>query len=376
MNERIPAEVFPPGEFLNDELEARGWTQTEFAEIIRRPVRLVNEIIMGKKSITTDTARDFSAALGTSPQYWLNLQTAYDLWRTAPTQSDEQISRDAWLRERFPVREMIKRGWVQSSENFEVLESRTFDFFGIANRNDEPQLCHAARRDYNRPYSQFQEAWLFRVKQLAKMQNVPMYSELNLRRVIPQIEALMCEPEEIRKLPKILAECGIRFVIVEPIPNSKIDGACFWLDNTDNCPVIGLAMKGDFIDRIWFNVWHELRHVLRGDGKLTAVVDDFEGGTLDSIDEAEKDANGFAAEKCVPQKLMDDFIVRHDPMYPTTKLIGFSRIVKRHPGIVAGQLQHKINRPELFKKFQSRVRDILTSTAITDGYGKKLSMES
>ena len=34
MSDRIPAEVFPPGEFLNDELEARGWTQTEFAEII------------------------------------------------------------------------------------------------------------------------------------------------------------------------------------------------------------------------------------------------------------------------------------------------------------------------------------------------------
>ena len=37
---RTPAEVFPPGEFLADELEARGWTQTEFAEIIGRPQTL------------------------------------------------------------------------------------------------------------------------------------------------------------------------------------------------------------------------------------------------------------------------------------------------------------------------------------------------
>ena len=43
MSERIPAEVFPPGEFLADELEARGWTQVEFAEIIRRPPEVVNE---------------------------------------------------------------------------------------------------------------------------------------------------------------------------------------------------------------------------------------------------------------------------------------------------------------------------------------------
>ena len=79
MKERIPAEVFHPGEFLNDELEARNWTQSEFAEIIRRPARLVNEIVMGKKIITTETARELGAALGTSPQYWLNLQIAYDL---------------------------------------------------------------------------------------------------------------------------------------------------------------------------------------------------------------------------------------------------------------------------------------------------------
>ena len=45
MTSRIPAEVFPPGEFLADELEARGWTQTEFAEMINRPQKLVNDIV-------------------------------------------------------------------------------------------------------------------------------------------------------------------------------------------------------------------------------------------------------------------------------------------------------------------------------------------
>ena len=56
MTERIPAELFPPGEFLADELKERGWTQVEFAEIIQRPTKLVNEIIAGKKSITPETA--------------------------------------------------------------------------------------------------------------------------------------------------------------------------------------------------------------------------------------------------------------------------------------------------------------------------------
>jgi HTH-type transcriptional regulator / antitoxin HigA len=370
MNERILAEVFPPGEFLNDELEARGWTQSEFAEIIRRPVKAVNEIIMGKKGVTIETARELAAALGTSPQYWLNLQTAYDLWKTAPTLVAETITRDAQLRERYPVRELIKRGWVQHSESFEVLEQRVFGYYGVANLEEQPHLAYAARRNYKHPYSDLQEAWLFRVKHFAKALQVASYSEKKLRDALLQLELLMTEPEEIRKLPAIMAECGVRFVIVEPIANSKIDGACFWLD--ESSPVIGLTLKGDFIDRVWFNIRHELEHVLRGDGKKEAVIDDFDSMASSDINDAEKAANSAAAEFCVPQTRLNDFILRHDPIYSTTSLLGFSRLIKRHPGIVAGQLQHKINRPELFKKLQSRVRDFLTATALTDGYGKEL----
>lgn len=370
MDERIPAEVFPPGEFLSDELEARRWTQSEFAEIIRRPIRVVNEIVMGKKAITTETAREFSAAFGTSPQYWLNLQTAYDLWKTAPAPAAEIIARDAHLRERFPIREIIKRGWIPHSENFDVLEDRVCRFYGIANSGDEPQLAYAARRNHNLGYSHLQEAWLFRVKQLAVALRVPKYSEKRLREATRSLELLLLEPEEIRKVPTILADCGVRLVVVEPIPSSKINGACFWID--DDSPVIGLSLKGDFIDRVWFNIRHEVEHVLRGDGREAAIVDDFEGGALDSIDAAEKAANLAAAEFCVSQKALDDFIARHDPIYPTASLIGFSRLMKRHPGIVAGQLQHKIKRPELFKKLQSRVRDLLTATVLTDGHGKEL----
>ena len=43
MNARVPAEVFPPGEFLREELEARDWSQQELADILDRPPRLASE---------------------------------------------------------------------------------------------------------------------------------------------------------------------------------------------------------------------------------------------------------------------------------------------------------------------------------------------
>src|SRR5262249_47444897 len=143
--------------------------------------------------------------------------------------------------------------------------------------------------------------------------SVPSFSEKKLRDALPDLESLLREPEEIREAPKILHDCGVRLVIVEPIPNSRIDGVAFWI-NDKRSPVIGLTLKWDFIDRFWFNLRHEIEHILKGDGKTVIAIDDFDS-EVHRKSESEKAANAAAAEFCVPQKLLDDFIVRHDPLY-------------------------------------------------------------
>ena len=161
-------------------------------------------------------------------------------------------------------------------------------------------------------------------------------------------------------------ECGVRLVIVEPIPRSEIQGVCFWI-NDNKSPVIGLTLKGDQIDKFWFDLWHELEHVLNGDGKDNLIIEDFEEGEFE--DESENVANRAAANHCVPSNQMRDFILRHSPMFSEKNLLGFAKIMKRHPGIVAGQIQRHTKRWDLFKKHQPRIRQIITQTALTDGYG-------
>ena len=89
----MPAEVFPPGEFIRDELKARGWSQGDLARIIGRPLQVVNQIIKGKKRITPETAVELAAAFGTSPDAWLNLETAYRLSQVGP--ADPEIAKRA-----------------------------------------------------------------------------------------------------------------------------------------------------------------------------------------------------------------------------------------------------------------------------------------
>lgn len=69
----------PPGEILAAELAVRGWSQRHFAAIRGRPAQAVNEIFRAKKQITPAAALRIAAALGTSPELWINLEADYRL---------------------------------------------------------------------------------------------------------------------------------------------------------------------------------------------------------------------------------------------------------------------------------------------------------
>ena len=68
-----------PGEVLKDELAEFDVTPTEFARQIDVPANRVSQIILGKRSVTGDSALRFGHWFGVDPQFWLNLQSQYDL---------------------------------------------------------------------------------------------------------------------------------------------------------------------------------------------------------------------------------------------------------------------------------------------------------
>ena len=81
-----------PGEILKEEfLEPLGVTQVAFAKHLEIPVQRVNEVVRGKRGVTPETAWLFAQALGTSPQFWLNLHNEYDLTRNRPSRAIEPL---------------------------------------------------------------------------------------------------------------------------------------------------------------------------------------------------------------------------------------------------------------------------------------------
>ena len=85
-----------PGVILLEEfLLPLGVTQIDFARHIGVPVQRVNEIVRGKRGVTPQTAWLFAQALGTSPEFWINLQSGYDLTRNRPERAVELLPQAA-----------------------------------------------------------------------------------------------------------------------------------------------------------------------------------------------------------------------------------------------------------------------------------------
>jgi HTH-type transcriptional regulator/antitoxin HigA len=78
-----PDIAIPPGEYLAEEIEARGISQKELAKRMGRPLNAINEIIHGKKAVTALTALQLEEAMPEIPaRFWLNLETDYQLTKT------------------------------------------------------------------------------------------------------------------------------------------------------------------------------------------------------------------------------------------------------------------------------------------------------
>ncbi len=77
-----PDVAIPPGEYLAEEIEARGMSQKDLAKRMGRPLNTINEIINSKKSITAETALQLEKVMPEIPaRFWLNLEIDYQLNR-------------------------------------------------------------------------------------------------------------------------------------------------------------------------------------------------------------------------------------------------------------------------------------------------------
>lgn len=366
-----------PGQLIAELLEQRGWSQRTLALVLEKDESTVNKIVAGKGAVTTETALALEDVFGVAAERFLELQRKYDLAvARISNRPDRGRATRAALFGDLPVAAMAKRGWISADDpqDLRKAEASLVKFFGASSADEIEILPHAAKKTLvNTAPTPAQLAWLYRVKAIAEELLVARYSTESVTLALPKLRALAVAPEEARKVPRILSECGVRFVIVESLPSAKIDGVCFWLD--ERSPVVGLSMRHDRIDNFWFVLRHELEHVRLGHGQRSGAMildTDLEGeraGVGQDVPEEERQANEAAQEFCVPKAQMDAFIARKAPFFSERDLLGFAKILRVHPGLVAGQLQHRTGRYDRFRQHLANIRSHVVTGAAVDGWG-------
>lgn len=373
----MPPEPYrTPGQFIEELLKLRGWTKRVLAIVVRMDESTINKIIAGKRPLDAELAISLGEVFGVDPERFLELQKAYDLAQARiVSRPDPGRATRAHLFGDLPVTEMIKRGWLEGVDDVrkvDAVEGALTKFFNVNCVDDIEILPHAAKKtNTSTPATPAQVAWIYRVRQIANDMIVSRYSPSTAANAVSRLNTLLAAPEEARKVPRILAECGIRFVIVESLSSAKIDGVCFWLN--DWSPVIGMSLRHDRIDNFWFVLRHELEHVIQQHGKAAAMLDaELEGeraGTGNHLAQEERVANQAAADFCVPTQTMNSFIARKAPLFAERDIIGVARTLQIHPGLVAGQLQHRTGRYDRFRQHLVKIRSSVAPGAMVDGWG-------
>ncbi|MGB8768036.1 MAG: helix-turn-helix domain-containing protein [Candidatus Korobacteraceae bacterium] len=360
---------------MREKLQERGWTQDQLCTITGYGKQAISLLVNERSgNLAADMAKALAAAFGNTAEEWLKWDSQY---RLSVADGDvRDIERRAHLYSLAPVRDMQKRGWIAITDDTERLETELKKFFGVDSLEGDVVFPVATFRTETLPYlNPAEKAWCFRARTMASALPVPAFCPDRLNEAEKELRKLAAYPKEARHLTELLAAYGIRFVVAEPLPGAKIDGAAFWLNDTS--PAIAISLRFDRIDAFWFTFMHEFAHIKHGDA--LSVDRDLIDGTIGVAvmlveDEAEQKANEAAANILVPSRELDSFVSRVGPLYSKERIIQFAHKMKIHPGIIVGQLQHRnelgyaSNREMLVK-----VRSAVIETALTDGWNRSIT---
>lgn len=328
----------PPGEILAEELGVLGMTQRELAARIVRPPQVVNEIIRGKKSITPDTAIALSKALGGDPQFWVNLESDYQMTLARQREKDAVLSEMQWL-SKYPVAELIKRGWLSAGRDKESRLKALQDFLGVA--SIEPKVYQAAVGFRITEAAQRKVSigalavWLRKGELEAQAIQTADYDAAAFREGLAAIRGMTEQPpqEFLPAMTAICAEAGVAFCVVQELPKSGANGVARWL--TDRKALLQMSVRNKWADIFWFSFFHEAGHLLQHRTQYRMVIDGL-GADPDNV-AMEAEADQFARDFLIPQESWNDFCCID---YFTPSLVSeFAQSVRIAPFVVVGRLQ-------------------------------------
>jgi len=336
-----PDRISPPGDTLLELLEEKEMLQVDLARRIGRPVKTINEIIKGKAAITSETAIQLERALGVSAEFWNKREANYRAYIASQKELDRLNVQKGWIKQ-FPIKEMIKRGWLQCSDDITDQMINLLNFFGVATPDQwtdgwtKRKLAFRKAANVNNNIGAI-SVWLRQGEIIGHNIHCQPFNKELLLSSINQIRQLTLEQEPsvfIPQLQALCSACGVAVVFVKPFQNVPVYGASYWL--SPDKALIQLSLRGKTADILWFTIFHELGHIIKHSKKEFFIEIDDKSG-FKSSDEAEADQ--YASETLVPSACLDKWLAETHTL-TVASILAFSEMIHILPCIVLGRLQY------------------------------------
>lgn len=337
-NEYLPDYAVKPGEILQDYLDERQMNQTDLSVRTGLSKKTINEIIQGKSPITPESAFKLELVLGRPAHFWNNLECQYQENRIRVKELERRKNRLDWLA-KFPVKPMIKLGWIENSGDKLYQLDQILRFFGVASPeqwntvwSERPAIAFRRNSKFE-PFKESIAAWLRKGELEAEKKTCDPYDQKLFQKNLIEIRKLTQEPQPdkfCKPLLDVCRACGVIVLFTPELPKMQVCGATRWLGTK---AIIQLSLRYKSNDQLWFTFFHEAGHILKH-GKKEIFLEGVEHS-----DEKEEEANRFAREILIPSNEYQTFC-RGWNRRSLDDIIQFSRKIDIAPGILVGRLQH------------------------------------
>ena len=258
----------------------------------------------------------------------------------------------------MPLSQLKKQGWIPDTDDPDTLEAAVCELLEVKSPTDAPAFAVAARRSNSQEQiTPKQMLWLSRVRRVAEHQDAASFDVEALRTVAGQLpREVRRGPKRLRRLPGMLAGCGVRLVFLQGLPGGKLDGAVSFVEG--NSPVIGLTTRWDRFDSLLFTLLHECAHLTLGhirEGSAAILDEDL---TQEHSDPDEAQADRQASEWLFPRGL------KLQPPFSESWVEDTAKRHSVHPSCVIGRIQHDYEEHALLRSSIPKVRDELRAAGL------------
>lgn len=341
-----------PGDTIKEHIDFIGMSQKELASRLGRSISKTNELIKGKAPITQDLAHRLATVLGSSAKFWLNLERHYQDELAAIAQMEELETYEKWIAA-FPLPKMKALGLLPNVPNKAEIASALLGFFRIASPaewksiyEDNALAFKIDLRHTTDPYAI--SVWLRLGELQAEHLQVQAFDKKVLRGHIAQIQNIAYEHSAtwLQDLQSLCASCGLALVYTPCITKAPIYGAARWIRG-NSLPLIQITDRRKDYNAFWFSFFHELAHILLHGKKGVFIEGNIEGMSPNS--EKEQEADEFASRMLLTTSERKEVFSHSN--FSKDLVCRLSKKLKKHPGIIVGQVQrehqHLYNRKEL-----------------------------